>query len=445
MKLDTIAAIATAPGEGGIGVVRISGPDAAAIGSRLFRGRLRDRRAAFGHVRDPATEEVVDEALAILMRAPRSYTREDTLELQTHGGPVCLGRVLQLCLNAGARQAEPGEFTLRAFLNGRLDLAQAEAVLDVVRARTEASLRLAVQGLSGELSTQVRAVRVELLNLLGYLSARADFPDEDVPAADIGPALDAAVGRLQQLIAGADYGIVYRQGTRIAIVGAPNVGKSSLLNRLLREQRAIVAPIAGTTRDTVEETANIRGVPLVLTDTAGLVETLDPVEQMGVVRTRSALQGSDALLLVLDASRPLLPAERALLEETCRRPRVVAFNKSDLRRPDPRTLDEAAAVAVSALSGDGLSELENRLADLVTGGHALQGGAAVVTNPRHKAALVRAATHLRHVQESLTQRLPEDMASVDLRAAIEALGEITGESVTEDLLDTIFRNFCIGK
>lgn len=445
MKNDTIVAIATPPGEGGIGVVRLSGPEAITIGSRLFRGRLRPRRAAFGYVADPQTGEVVDEALAILMPAPRTYTREDILELQTHAGPVCLRRVVELCLAEGARLAEPGEFTLRAFLNGRLDLAQAEAVLDVVQARTDASLRLAVQGLGGRLSARVSAARRALLDILAYLSARADFPDEDVPAADVSPDVCRTLDELQALLRTADYGMVYRQGTRVAIVGAPNVGKSSLLNRLLREERAIVTAIPGTTRDTLEETLNIGGVPIILTDTAGLTESEDPVERIGVERSRVALDSSDALLVVLDSSRPLLGEEHLLLRETAERPRVIAMNKIDLCRGEVHISNHPTAVAISALTGEGIAELERRLAGLVTGGQVLPADGAVVTNPRHKAALARAVEHLCQVRRGLEAGVAEDMVSADVRSATEALGEITGESVTEDLLDTIFHNFCIGK
>ena len=445
VRQDTIVAIATPPGEGGIGIVRLSGAEAVTIASRLFRGKLADRRVAFGHVCDPTSGQIVDEALGIMLCGPRTYTREDTVELQAHGGPAPLGRIVELCLREGARLAEPGEFTLRAFLNGRLDLAQAEAVLDVIRARTDASLRLAVQGLGGRLSTRLRDLRTQLLNLLAYLSARADFPDEDVPPQDIAPDLIDLEQELARLIATADYGLVYRQGVRVAIVGRPNVGKSSLLNRLLREDRAIVTSTAGTTRDTLEETANLSGVPVILTDTAGLGDTEDAVERMGITRTRDAIARSDALLVVLEAGRPPEQDEAALLEETAGQPRIVAVNKCDLALPEATLPGGIDAVFVSALAGFGLAELERRLADLVTGGRTIAADAAVVTNPRHKAALERAQAHLREAIAGLEAALPEDVISMDLRGAAEALGEITGDSITEDLLDSIFRNFCIGK
>lgn len=442
---DTISAIATPPGEGGIGIVRLSGSQAAEIGARVFRGRLRDHRAVLGHVCDPMTGEVVDEALGLLMLGPRTYTREDTLELQGHGGPVVLQRILALTLREGARLAQPGEFTLRAFLNGRLDLAQAEAVLDVIQARTEASLRLAIGGLGGRLSSEIQAVRTELVDLLAYLSARADFPDEDVPAENMLPRLQHAVSELEALVEGADYGMLYRQGTRVALVGSPNVGKSSLMNRLLRENRAIVTEVPGTTRDTVSETLNLRGLPIVLTDTAGLEVTENLVEQLGIERSRAEIQRSDLLLIVLERGRELLPDERRLLQETADRPRVVALNKTDLTgglRPD---LGDVAAIPVSALTGEGLADLEAAVVHEITGGRVVSGDGAMVTNPRHKAALERALFHVVQVRSAMMGNVPEDLASADLRAAIDALGEITGQSLTEDLLDSIFRNFCIGK
>jgi tRNA modification GTPase len=442
---DTIVAVATPPGEGGVGIVRLSGPEAGPIGALLFRGRLRNRHAAFGHVVDPATGEIVDEAIGILMKAPRTYTREDTLELQTHAGAVCLRHVLELCLRCGARLAEPGEFTLRAFLNGRLDLSQAEFVLDVVRAKTDTGMRLAISGLNGRLSAPVKRIRAQLLDILAYLSARADFPDDDVPERPLEEPIGACLAELESLLATADYGMVYRQGLSVAIVGAPNVGKSSLLNRLLREDRAIVTAVAGTTRDTLQETLNVRGVPIVLTDTAGLTTSDDPVEQMGVARSQAALGSSDALLIVLDASRAPTGAELTLLRDTAGRPRLLVHNKCDLEPADLAAGQAESRLLVSALTGAGIAQLEQRLANLAAGGTAPPADAAIVTNPRHKAALARAADHLQQALGGLKEAVPEDLAAVDLRAAVDAIGEITGESATEDLLDAIFRNFCIGK
>lgn len=443
---DTIVAIATPPGQGGIGVVRLSGTRALAVATGIFRGKLRDHRAAYGVVVDPISGDVIDEALALCMRAPHSYTREDVIELQTHGSPLALRRTVELCLRAGARLAEPGEFTLRAFLHGRLDLAQAEAVLDVIQAQSDASLRLAVQGASGGLSARVASIRSHMLELLAYLSARLDFPDDDVPAHDITPELDEIETALKALLETADYGIVLRQGLRVTIAGLPNVGKSSLLNRLLRTDRAIVTPVAGTTRDTLEETADLGGVPIVLTDTAGLHETDDLVERAGVVRSEQAIEHGDAILLVLDAGRPLLPKERGFIQATAGRPRVIAINKADLIPLDSMPPCETPeAVLVSALTGAGLPELERRLASLAGAAQTTAAGGATVTNPRHKLALERSLERLHEAQVSLAARLPEDFVSIDLRGSLDALSEITGESVTDDLLETIFHKFCIGK
>jgi tRNA modification GTPase len=441
---DTIVAVATPPGEGGVGIVRLSGRDARPIASRLFSRRLANRRAVLGHICDPSSGEIVDEALGLLMLAPHTYTREDVVELHAHGGPVCLQQIVELSLREGARLAEPGEFTLRAFLNGRLDLAQAEAVLDVVKARTDASLRLAVQGLGGRLSGAVRSIRGQVLESLAYLSARADFPDEDVPLIDLQPGLLGLENSLTALIATARQGMIYRQGVRIAIVGRPNVGKSSLLNRLLREDRAIVTPIPGTTRDTVSETLDLGGVPAVLTDTAGIEQSDDPVERLGIERSMRAIEQSDLLLLVLEFGRPLLHDEQRLLHQTQHRPRVIALNKCDLG-DGPSPADGEDVIRVSALTGEGIGSLERCLRSAVGSGSVASSDATIVTNPRHAAALGRALASLQQARLALAAGLPEDLAGMDLRAAADSLGEITGDTVTEDLLDTIFRNFCIGK
>lgn len=446
MRNDTIAAIATPLGEGGIGIVRMSGPQAQEIGAQIFTGRLRDRYLAHGYVIDPVTGERVDEVLAVLMRAPRTYTREDVVEFHGHGGPVPLQRILSLCLRSGARQAEPGEFTLRAFLNGRLDLCQAEAVLDVIQAKTDASLRLALQGLSGRLSARIAAVRQELLSVLAYLTARIDFPDDDVPAADVTPQLHNAAASLRRLCKTADTGMIYRTGLRTAIIGRPNVGKSSLLNRLLRENRAIVTDIPGTTRDTLEEMMNLRGLPLVLTDTAGINEaTADVVERLGIERSRQALARSDFVLLVLDSSEPLTDRDRELITAVTGRPALAVLNKRDL--PARIQADEVPlpSVRVSALTGEGIEELEEAILRAVTGCGVTSSDDAIITNVRHKEALERALRHVESAIAGFGGGATEDLIAVDLTSALTALGEITGEAVTEDLLDTIFSRFCIGK
>ncbi|HSJ53586.1 MAG TPA: tRNA uridine-5-carboxymethylaminomethyl(34) synthesis GTPase MnmE, partial [Anaerolineae bacterium] len=328
---DTIAAIATPLGEGGIGIVRLSGPDAAAILDRLFvpaspshGGRLQPRTLHYGHVVDPATGQVVDEVLAAHLPAPATYTRQDVVEIDGHGGIVALRRVLGLCLRHGARLAEAGEFTARAFLNGRLDLAQAEAVLDVVQARTEVSLAAAVDQLGGRLSNRLQPLREKLLHSLAYLEASLDFDQDEIPEQQIGPDLEDVAAELTRLLNEAERGILYRHGVRAAIVGRPNVGKSSLLNRLLRASRAIVTDIPGTTRDTLEETLNLEGIPVVLVDTAGIsAETEDPIERLGIERSRAALAAADLALLVVDASEPLTPADRAIAALALAKPAIL--------------------------------------------------------------------------------------------------------------------------
>ena len=359
MQNDTIAAIATPPGIGGIGVIRVSGPEAFAFVQPLLRqpgGRTDippSHLLTYGQIVDPATEEIVDEVLAAFMCAPRTYTREDVVEIQGHGGPLVLQRILRLVLAQGARMANPGEFTLRAFLNGRLDLAQAEAVMDLIDAQTEAGQRLAMQQLHGHVSTRVQEARQSILAVVARIEASIDFPEEEVPTPqpeELRSLITIGQRQVDALLAGSEQGGLYRQGLRTAIIGRPNVGKSSLLNALLRSERAIVTPIAGTTRDTVEEVANLRGIPLHLIDTAGITPSDDPVEQMGVQRSRSAAESADVVLLVFDGAEPLTGQDRQVSEElkimgfgggadttlqasTVRgRPVVVVINKADRER-----------------------------------------------------------------------------------------------------------------
>lgn len=460
---DTIVAISTPVGEGGIGIVRMTGPEAANILEKLFAtgpcppasrwqkaaSDFRPRTLHYGHILEPSTGATVDEVLAVYMPAPRTYTRQDVVEINGHGGFVALQRIQSLCLRQGARLAEPGEFTARAFLNGRLDLAQAEAVLDVVRAKTETSLQMAMHQLAGRLSDQVRATRARLLDVLAYLEATIDFEEDEIPERDIGPDLEQASIQLAGLLASADRGIIFRQGVHAAITGRPNVGKSSLLNQLLRTSRAIVTDIPGTTRDTLEETLNLQGIPVVLVDTAGIsAQPQDPIERLGIERGRAALAKADLALLVLDASQPLTEADRTIAALVGNKPAIVVLNKIDLlhgRDPVPGPVLDAPHVSISALTGQGLEDLEAAIVSTVFSGHVVATDAPLVTSPRHKEALNQALDHVQAAHTGCRDGQLTDLLAIDVTCAINALGEITGQTASDDLVETILSNFCIGK
>jgi len=458
-QLETIAAVATPAGEGAIAIIRLSGRDAVKIAESVFRGRKRlseARSHSLMHGRIVSADgKTIDDVLVGVMRAPRSYTGEDVVEVNCHGGPVVVQTVYNTLIAAGARPAEPGEFTKRAFLNGRLDLAQAEAVIDLVRAKSPKGLEVAAKQLEGELSARIQAVRAEILNLLAHIQVLIDYPEEGIAELGEGEALarvEKASAAVAQLLAGAEAGRVYREGVRAAIVGRPNVGKSSILNALLREERAIVTDIAGTTRDTIEERAVLGGVSFVLTDTAGLRETDDPVERIGVDRTKRALKGADVILVILDGSEPLAPEDVEVLELACEEeiPKVIAVNKSDRpQRLDVESLGRWAGplrpVRVSALSGEGLEALEKALAEAASGGTAGAGDAVLVTRARHRAALERAARALADARRTIEGGYTADVLGVDLQEALEALGQITGESVGDEVVAEIFAQFCVGK
>jgi len=458
---DTITAIATPPGEGGIGIVRLSGPDALSILQHIFTTRpksissrpvqnlksLIPARLTHGYIVEPDSGTIVDEVMAVYLPAPHTYTREDVAEIHGHGGPVPLRRILELTLRHGARLAGPGEFTFRAFMHGRLDLAQAEAVADIVRAKTEAGLRVAIDQLGGRLSEPVRRARRVLIDILAYLEASLDFTADEVPPQPLTPRLQAVTGTIQQLLAEADRGIILRQGIRVAIVGRPNVGKSSLLNALLRTDRAIVTPIPGTTRDTLEEALNLGGVVFILVDTAGITEGRDAVEKLGIERSRAALARADLVLLVLDRSQPLTPADWEIAALAGNRPLLVVLNKSDLPQQlnGARPAPAAPGVQVSALTGLGLDELEKALLNLALGNSSMISDVPLVTQPRHKAALQRALEHLQAAIQAEAARLTPDLIAIEITAAANALGEITGETVGEEVLEAIFAQFCVGK
>lgn len=458
---DTIAAIATPRGEGGIGIVRISGSDALRIVQCLFHpSRQKTYRPKRSHtltrgvIRSPETGHVVDEALVAYFRAPNTYTGEELVEIHGHGGTLVLSRILALVCDAGARPANPGEFTQRAFLNGRLDLAQAEAVADVIAAKTEWSLRAATAQLRGSLSREVEILRQTLVAVLAEVEAQVDFPDEDLDF----EATDALVERMrgvaraiERLLADAEQGRILRDGLNVVIVGKPNVGKSSLLNALLREERAIVTPVPGTTRDVIEDYVNLRGIPVRLSDTAGIRETVDPVEVEGVARSHRQAASADLLIVALDSSRPLDSDDIALLKSSSGRPRLLLLNKSDLRPVwmasalEPYRDDSTPVVSVSLKTGDGFDAFLDALANAALGSRALDAEPPMVTNVRHRQALRAASDALAHVFDSLRVAASPELVAVDLRGALNAVGLIVGGTATDDILDVIFSRFCIGK
>lgn len=451
---DTIVAISTPPGEGAIGIVRLSGPEAVPAVTSLFAsssGRRIDasaRRVFHGEIVDDG--EVLDEVLVHVMRAPHSYTREDVVEINCHGGAGPVRAVLEAVLRRGVRLAEPGEFTKRAFLNGRLDLPQAEAVLDRIRAQTRAALHAAADAAHGALSKAIHAMDGALVDALARVEAAVDFPEEDLPEL-VDQALWDGIrdvrARMEALLATSERGRLLREGARIGIAGRPNVGKSSLFNALLRDARAIVTEHAGTTRDLIEEVITINGIPVRLTDTAGLRDASNEVERLGIAAAREALRNAHAMLLVVDAAEPR-PEDPALLDElrTFEAPIVLALNKSDLR-PDAAIPSWAEAcdsvVRVSALRGDGLNELEDALGRLLIGGAAPEGHEAMVTQAHQRDSLRRAAEAVDRLLAA--PHASPEFLSIDLRDAIDALGEITGETTPDDVLGRIFSSFCIGK
>ncbi len=456
---DTICAIATPPGEGGIGIIRVSGEKAIDIASRVFAGAggrtVRDYRTHtlhHGELRAPDGKRI-DEVLVAVMKAPRSYTCEDVVEFHCHGGPLILRLGMEALVLSGARLAEPGEFSKRAFLNGRLDLAQAEAVMDLIAARTETGLRVALDQLRGALSEELGRLREGLVRLLVEVEAGIDFSDEDITfisLQDLAKGVIAVRDRIGRLIRTAEEGRIVREGVTAALVGRPNVGKSSLMNALAKADRAIVTPIPGTTRDVLEECVNVRGIPVRLLDTAGLRETVDVVEREGVRRSHDALARAELVLAVLDGSEPLSEEDRRLLALARGKAAVLVVNKSDLPpRLEPPQLkglaEENRIVWTSATAGAGLEELRDAIRDAVLKQGLEPSEGLLITHLRHRGALERAHASLEQVLLSAERRMAAEFIAVDLRAAVNALGEIIGETTTDDILDRIFKEFCIGK
>lgn len=460
-EFDTIAAISTPSGEGALHIVRISGDEAVKIADRLYQQgnkKLMDQESHtihYGHIIDPKTKDVVDEVMVTIMRAPKTYTREDVVEINCHGGIVVVNKVLQLILREGARLAEPGEFTKRAFLNGRIDLSQAEAVIDIITAKTDQSLAVAAQQLEGKLSQKIRAVRQEIFETLGEVEVNIDYPEyddvEEVTTQTIRNCALDVKKRIQNLLKTAQEGKILREGLSTAIIGRPNVGKSSLLNALLQEEKAIVTDIEGTTRDVIEEYVNVSGVPLKLIDTAGIRETEDVVEKIGVEKSRKALENADLILLLLNSSEELTDSDIELLQQTKGMNRFVLLNKSDL----PQKIDltkvadylaaDEVAYPLSVQSDAGIDVIGELISDRYLNGQMAEHDATYVSNTRHIALLEKAMQAMDEVLTAVDAGMPVDLIQIDLTRAWEVLGEIVGDSVQDELLDQLFSQFCLGK
>jgi tRNA modification GTPase len=440
--------------QGSVGIVRLSGMTAIDIAKQLFvaagKQIWESHRVLYGHIRHPQTGVIVDEALLMMMLAPRSYTREDVVEFHCHGGTICVQQVLQLCLTAGANLAQPGDFTLRAFLNGRIDLTQAESISELVGARSTAAASAALAGLQGKLRKPIQQVRDRALDILAEIEAQIDFAD-DLPPMDV-PGICGQIDELSQtliaILATADRGELLRTGLKIAIVGHPNVGKSSLLNALSRTDRAIVTDLPGTTRDVVESNLVIGGIPIQVLDTAGIRETVDRVEQIGVARSKTAAQQADLVILTIDGQLGWTEAEMEIYEQVQEKSLILAINKMDLVTELPllpSALQHQPVVALSALSQEGIDRLEAKIVEIAQAGSIGAANLDLAINQRQAAALTQATSALERVQETIAGDLPWDFWTIDLREAIKSLGEVTGEELVESVLDRIFSRFCIGK
>lgn len=459
MAEDTISAVITALGEGAVGIVRISGADALATAEKIFKSRsgkklseYQHHTLVYGHVTD-ADGTMVDEVLCVYMQAPHSYTAEDVVEIQSHGGIQSLKKILALTYQNGARPAEAGEFTKRAFLNGRIDLTQAEAVMDIIRSRSEASLKLAVRQQNGQLAQELRKLRSKMLDVVINLEAVIDYPEEDIEDVTFdtvaGSIANTAAG-IENLLAHAHTGKILREGLRTAIVGRPNVGKSSLLNALLKEERAIVSEYAGTTRDVIEEQLLLDGVPLVLADTAGIRKTEDYVEQIGVEKSRRLLQDAELVICVVDGSEGLTAEDEEILQAASEKPCVIIVNKSDLEIDTTlQQLQERFGIdkvmPLSARTNEGIDRFAAWLKNYVYGSEGTLSDGVYVQNARHEELLRQALQSLHDAQRAAQERLPYDCIVIDVRNAIDLLGEITGDTVQDEIINEIFARFCIGK
>lgn len=457
-EFDTIAAISTPPGEGAISIVRMSGEEAVSIAQKVFSGKdltqAKSHTINYGHIVDPKTHEEIDEVMVSLMLAPKTFTREDVVEINCHGGIVATNRILQLLLINGARLAEPGEFTKRAFLHGRIDLTQAESVMDLIRAKTDRSMKIALNQLDGNLSHLIDSLRKDILDVLAQVEVNIDYPEyDDVEEMTTKLLKEKAIEikqRIEQLLKTASQGKIMREGLATALVGRPNVGKSSLLNHLLHEDKAIVTDVAGTTRDVIEEYVNVSGVPLKLIDTAGIRETDDKVEKIGVERSKKAIEQSDLVLLVLNAAESLTKEDLELIRLTNDKKRIIILNKTDLeekldRKELAKISENAPVYATSILKNEGVEALEEAISKLFFNGIENSQSTVMVTNARHVALLKKAQNSLDSVLEGISSGMPVDLVQIDMTEAWNLLGEITGESYEDELLDQLFSQFCLGK
>lgn len=455
---DTICAISTPVGEAGIGIVRLSGKRALRIADKIFMPRNGKRPSElpgytvrYGHIVN-GRDEIIDEVLLTIMRSPKSYTKEDVIEINAHGGITCLRKILDLVVSKGARIAEPGEFTKRAFLNGRMDLSQAEAVLDIITAKTEAGLRAAKRQLDGELSTSIKRIRDAILEIQVNIEATLDFPDEEIKILDesaLSSKLNENILQLKQLLEDYGNGRVLRQGVTTVICGKPNVGKSTLMNRFLKQKRVIVTPIPGTTRDTIEEIVNVRGIPLKIVDTAGIMHADDEVSKEGVLRSKKYMESADLILLVLDSSDELSMEDMDIMDAVKEKRILVLVNKTDL--PERLQIDKIKKhlhnkkiIRISAKKDKNLDKLYDAISDMIYSGSVTTSNQPLLTNVRHAQA-IKEALKLLESAKSGFNIAGKELIAVDLKEAINNLGLITGENFTDDLLDEIFSRFCIGK
>ncbi|MGM9979410.1 MAG: tRNA uridine-5-carboxymethylaminomethyl(34) synthesis GTPase MnmE [Clostridium sp.] len=457
-EFDTICGIATPLGEGGISIIRVSGSDSLKIINKIFKGKnacdildMKSYTMRYGHICDINSKFEIDEVIISYMKGPRSFTAEDVVEVNCHGGVVSTGRVLEEIIKAGARIAEPGEFTKRAFLNGRIDLSQAEAVMDIIRAKTDLSMKSAVMQSSGALSKEIGKLREYMLNTLALIEYSVDFteddeePDETIPIR-VGEQLTVAIKDMNKLLEGANEGRIIRDGLKLAIIGKPNVGKSSLLNCLLKEKRAIVTDIPGTTRDIIEEFISLDGIPVKITDTAGIRETEDEVEKIGVERSREKIDEADLIVLMLDSSRPLEIEDREIIDKVKDKKYVVLMNKNDLEKKisDEDIKDLKNVIYISAKTGFGIDELKEKVKELFFNGE-VDSESMIISNNRHKQALYRALENCQEALDRVKSNEYLDLISIYVTSALKALGEITGSELEEDLINKIFSEFCVGK